>query len=366
MKNRWHCLITAGITLAWVVAAARGEPPPTTAPAKNAESHLTVAVLDFSAADANVPDLGPIIGQTVSIMLSDEPEFQLVDRTAIDRVLQEQELNLTGLVETDQAIKVGKLVGARIIVVGKAFQLGQKLFITAKLIGTETTLVDGVLVKGDASDPIDELVMKLATDIAARLREAGPKLVASTDTTNPVPALKEALAGLPLPTIALVITEEHITQRETPPATQDPAVETEVKHLLIECGVTVQDIEGNELLDWARARRNGDKDPIPWPNDLAIADWVVAGEAFSEFGAQLGNLHSCTARAEINVIDRRTGRIVYADRETARAVDLSENLAGRTALEKAGRKLGIRLLERLRSVSNASPASQPATRSDQP
>jgi hypothetical protein len=76
-------------------------------------------------------------------------------------------------------------------------------------------------------------------------------------------------------------------------------------------------------------------------------DIVVAGEAFSEFAVRVNSIVSCTARAEINVIGREDGRIVVADRATSRAADLSENIAGKSALQKAGRVLGIRLLEHL-------------------
>ena len=51
------------------------------------------------------------------------------------------------------------------------------------------------------------------------------------------------------------------------------------------------------------------------------------------------------ARAEINVISRSSGKIVMADRSTDRAVDPSENIAGKKALQKSGRVLGLRVLE---------------------
>ncbi|MCK4623761.1 MAG: hypothetical protein KAV00_00485, partial [Phycisphaerae bacterium] len=66
---------------------------------------------------------------------------------------------------------------------------------------------------------------------------------------------------------------------------------------------------------------------------------------FSEFALRTGDLVTCAARAEINVIDRKTGRIVLADRHTDRAVDLAENIAGKTALQKTGRKLAVRTLK---------------------
>jgi len=54
-----------------------------------------------------------------------------------------------------------------------------------------------------------------------------------------------------------------------------------------------------------------------------------------------GDLGTCTARAEVNLIDRHSGRVLLADRRTARALDLAELTAGKTALQIAGRQLGV-------------------------
>ena len=278
--------------------------------------------------------------------LSGEAGMRLVDRTTLTRVLQEQELNLTGLVDTQQAVKVGKLVGARILVVGKAFPMGKKLFITAKLIGTETSLVDGVIVKGELGGDVGELTIELAEKLGRRLREVGSKLVAQDDLANdPLPALKAALAGIKKPTIAVIIKEEHVASRR---AVVDPAVETEVKRLLRACGFEIKDVKENALADFA-------KDPRglaggSWPRGLQGVDVVIVGEGFSEFAARIGNLVNCVARAEVNVITRADGKIVLADRATQRAVDLSENVAGKKALQKTGRELGIRILEHFRKT----------------
>src|SRR6476659_1865285 len=115
---------------------------------KPADAGIAVAIIDFESNNAANPELGKQIGEVLVGTLSGETGFQLVDRTHMNTVLRENELNLTGLVNPDQATKVGKLVGARILITGKVFALDKQLFITAKLIGTETTLVDGVVVKG--------------------------------------------------------------------------------------------------------------------------------------------------------------------------------------------------------------------------
>ena len=115
------------------------------------------------------------------------------------------------------------------------------------------------------------------------------------------------------------------------------------RRCLTECGFTVQDVAENELTNFADGWTANDVNS--WPRGLAKVDVLIAGEAFSEFAARIGNIVSCSARAEINLVSRKDGKIVLADRVTTRAADLSENIAGKKALQNAGRALAIRLLE---------------------
>ncbi len=305
--------------------------PATTSPASNSSDgvtrdSLTIAVLDFDSSSAN-PELGKQIGEALTATLSGEPGFVLVDRASIAHTLAETELNRTGLVTSGQAIQIGKLVGARILITGKVFPLDKQLFFTAKLIGTETSLVDGVLVKGDKDADVGDLLMKLSEKVAARLREAGPKLVAQPDAgKDPLPELKKLFAGKKLPKVSIQIQERHISP--APLAKLDPAAETEIRSVFGECGFTIID-------DDARDQANGG------------VKLIVSGEAFSEFAARIGDLVSCEARIEVKISNRNSGKIVYTDRETTRAVDLAENIAGKTALQKAGRIVGIRMLQHL-------------------
>lgn len=302
---------------------------------------ITVAVLDFAADSPAQPDLGKQISETLAILLSGEAGYRVVDRSSVDRILREQELNLTGVVESSEAVKIGRLVGARLLLTGKAFQMGEKFFITAKLIGVETSLLDGVIETGKAGDDVGALTLALGEKLARRLREAGPRLVARDEGTDPLPELKKKLSDKRRPVVAVIVTERHMNSRAAPPP--DPAVETELKHLLIECGFKVKDTAANELVDFARTADSGS----PWPRGLDGVDLVIVGEGLSEFAARIGNLVSCSARAEINVIARSDGRINMSERTTERGVDLSENIAAKKALEKAGRVLGYRVLEKL-------------------
>ena len=292
-----------------------------------ADARVAVAVLDFESTTPGNPELGKQIGEVLVATLSGEPGFLLVDRASMGTTLREHELSLTGLVPPGDANKIGKLVGARILVTGKAFALDKQVFITAKLIGTETSLVDGIIVKGAREADTADLIMQLSQKISDRLRTAGPKLVAADEAlTDPLPALKAKLAGRKLPKVAISIAERHVAAPRAAAAGIDPAVDTEIKNLLIAAGFTVVDGGEREL-------------------DKAGVEVVITGEAISEFSARIGNLVSCSARGEMKAVSRADGRLLFADRSTTRAVDLAENTAGKTALQKGGREMGLRLLQ---------------------
>jgi TolB-like protein len=343
--------LAGGIYLA-LTALALGQSPPA-APATR-PAGLTVAVLPFATASGDADaQLGGQMAELLTISLSGRPGLVLVERAALAKVLEEQALNLSGLVEPEQAVKIGRLVGARILVTGKTFASGNQTMLTAKLIGTETTRVEGVLVQADGQADLPGLTLKLAEEIAQRLATIGPQLVGETASpADPLPRLQAALRERHLPVVAVIIPERHMASA---PPVPDPAVETELKRLLIACGFRVQDVRDNELTDFVR--RLPELSPESWPRALAGAEVVIAGEALSELGARIGNFTTCSARAEINVIERATGKVLLAERATQRAADLSENLAAKEALAKAGRVLGLAVLEHFA----ANPAPAPAT-----
>ena len=97
--------------------------------------------------------------------------------------------------------------------------------------------------------------MQLSEKLTAKVRQVGPTLVATDDAAaDPLPALKKKLAGRRLPVVAVLVREQH--HGAPVPAVVlvrviDPAVETEIKKVLGECGFTVQDIPENELTSFA-------------------------------------------------------------------------------------------------------------------
>jgi hypothetical protein len=303
---------------------------------------VAIAVLDFEANSPGNPEMGKQIAELLSASLSGFGDFTTVDRTNLTRSLQEQEMSLTGMVSTEQAVMVGKLVGAKILVTGKAFPMGQQMFVTARLIGTETSLMKGVLVKAPLNGDMSDLVGLLSEKVAQQLMEAGPQLVAAPEAASDLlPGLRKRLADRAKPTVAVLITERHIAQH--PERRIDPAVQTQVKHLLLECGFEVIDVP-TEALESAGLVQDI-RDPAAWAKLLPDVKVLILGEGFSEYATRIGNLISCAARSEIKVIRLKDGQTLFDDRCTRRAVDLAENIAAKNALQSTGQVLGEKILD---------------------
>ena len=355
-------ITTCVMCLVGMASVAWGQAPSKEAASAPAGAGLTVAVLDYEAQTPGNPTLGSQMAEILTARLSIEERLQLVERAKLGQVIEEQKLKLVGLVDQQQAVQVGKLLGAKLLVMGKAFEMDKKLMIVTKIVGVETGRVVGTIRQVELSKPISESIGMLGEDIAETLRTKGKQLLPADDkSSDPLEEIRTRLGDRERPKVAVVVPESHRLR-----VVVDPAVETEIKKTLLACGFKVVDAGRNDLADWAKAAMK-DKDK-PWPPALQDADFVVVGEAFSEFAVRTGDLVTCTARAEINLIDRQNGRILLADRYTARAVDLAEVTAGKTALQISGRHLGVEVCRTLAdyrkpaagAATSPSPATKPA------
>jgi TolB-like protein len=335
-------LVSCAVMLIASAIAQAAEPKTAKAP-KTAPARVSVAVLDFQANLPGNKDLGSQIADILTARLSIEDSFDLVERASLSKILDEQKLKLVGMVDQEQSAKIGKLVGAKLLIMGKAFAIDKKLMIVTKVVGVETGRLKGSLRQADLNKPLSEAIMLLSEDVAGLIiKSAATLLPKGSQLVDPLVALRKTLLTKKRPSVAIVITEEHRRSRPAPEVI-DPAVETEIKKVLISCGITVVDTGRNDLADWAKkAMKTKDQ---AWPPALDKADYVIIGEAFSEFALRTGDLVTCAARAEINVIERKTGKIIYADRHTDRGIDLAEALAGKTALQKTGRRLAVRTVQ---------------------
>ena len=98
-----------------------------------------LAVIDFRNERDEVTPLGESLARAVSQELVQTKRLTLVERSRVDPVLEEQELNQGGLVDSLTAAKLGEWAGADAVLIGDYFEDGRDVRFQVSVIRVETT-----------------------------------------------------------------------------------------------------------------------------------------------------------------------------------------------------------------------------------
>jgi len=307
-----------------------------------------VAVLGCEAGDLTLRDFAKAFPELLTVSLTRKGAFDLVERTQLRQVLNEQELTQSGLIDTSNAARIGKLVGARVLITQRVYAVGDYTYVSAKAIDVETGRVKAVS-KGELKKNATPALM--AAQVAIDLGKAVDALSGATPSDSDEVAtllkrISEAIRGKRLPTIVIAVEESHINL----PA-PDPAVRTEFGYLLRKSGFRVIESDSPALATWAKEYAAGRA--APFPADLGAVEVVIAGSGVSQTTGAVGALMSSRARLEVSAIAVKDGQVLAVERATTTAADASEILAGKLALEKSVRQLAVSFVTDLTSGWNA-------------
>lgn len=98
-----------------------------------------VTVLDFTDLQGNTSDLGRFIAEELSVLLVERrSNFSVMDRANLKTILAQHKLTTDGLVEPENAKKLGQFSGVDAIILGKVNPFGVEVRITALIIATDT------------------------------------------------------------------------------------------------------------------------------------------------------------------------------------------------------------------------------------
>jgi len=104
----------------------------------SAKQKTTIAVIEFTDLQGNVTDFGRFLAEELITRLYDAGTFKVVERQLLNRIIAEQKLSLTGIVDPASAKQLGKILGVDAIVSGTLTNLAQSIRVNARLISTET------------------------------------------------------------------------------------------------------------------------------------------------------------------------------------------------------------------------------------
>ena len=113
-----------------------------------------VAILDFTDLQGNNTELSRFVGEQFQVTFVERRNgVSVMDRANLKKILAEHKLTLDGLIEPENAKKLGQFAGVDAIILGKVTQLKDDVVATANVIATDTAEIIGagkVTFKADA------------------------------------------------------------------------------------------------------------------------------------------------------------------------------------------------------------------------
>ncbi|TRO79689.1 formylglycine-generating enzyme family protein [Desulfuromonas acetexigens] len=164
------------------------QPPVTTA--GDCDAKMPVAVVEFDVmGELGIPDAGAIIAEWMISALGRTRAFDLKERVLLKKVLEEQQLAASGLLDDQAAAEIGKIYGVSGVVSGGVLRWGKTLSVTARLIDTTT----GTILR------TSDIKVENPDQIPGRMDELARALVIEEESVKP-PSAPEPVAASPVAT----------------------------------------------------------------------------------------------------------------------------------------------------------------------
>ena len=146
--------------------------PPPSEPVKLVGERMGLAVLPFQTKGLGT-EMGEInVVEQMMTTFFNLNRFKLFERTQMEKILEEQKLGMTGILDASTAAEIGKGIGVDAIVLGTVTRAGANIAIDARLIDTETaeiiTAQDEMSTRTSIQD-LKNMINRLATKISQDL-----------------------------------------------------------------------------------------------------------------------------------------------------------------------------------------------------
>ena len=152
----------------------------------------TVAVLPLenSTGDTRSDYLGKIAEALLMFDLASQEQVELVSRSELDSVMQEQQLALSGLTDENSELReVGGLTGAGYLISGEYVHLGDDILFNIRLISVESGEVTVVRERGTDENTVHRVSEKLLAGLTGSTptleNEAGTRSIISMKNEEP-------------------------------------------------------------------------------------------------------------------------------------------------------------------------------------
>ena len=157
------------------------------AAAQSQESGVNIALTGFDNMEDNSQHdyLSPLISALIREDLSHTDGISMLDRNSMNKILDEQKLQISGLFDDRTAVKAGKLLGSDYLTGGSYIVMDTEVLLDVTLIHVETGRVISFSSRGNSEDIIHIAAEKIARELTGvrhvyRNADSGRAIIKST------------------------------------------------------------------------------------------------------------------------------------------------------------------------------------------
>jgi len=105
------------------------------------EKHVRVTALDFTDIRGRPNELGVYLAEQFEVEMFATEGIKVLDRRNIARIMAEQQLTADGLIDPENAKKIGRFAGVDATFIGSVVNMDNDIVLTVKAISTETAVI---------------------------------------------------------------------------------------------------------------------------------------------------------------------------------------------------------------------------------
>ena len=163
MKSK-KCMLKTINIVAWLLIMASIFATPVLADFQRTK----IAVLDFAMVGEKLePEgIGTILSEYFITSIVKSGRFEVVERAMLQKIVAEQNLSTTGLVDANTASQLGKLLGVDVIITGSILKLRNSIDINARIISVQSgSIIAAEDIGADTDKDYQDLVKQLTAKI---------------------------------------------------------------------------------------------------------------------------------------------------------------------------------------------------------
>lgn len=136
------------------------------------EEKIVIAVVDFrnTGEDKKLDYLEKTIPENIITRMAKSGKTEIVERTRLQDALKEMKLGLSGIIDEQSAVELGRAVGATAILLGSYASIGSQIRINARLINVKSSrIIKAEVVQGNVANEIFQLMDQVAASMESQL-----------------------------------------------------------------------------------------------------------------------------------------------------------------------------------------------------